>query len=101
MVAARAAFLDAGYFTALSAELADAARKEERLAASLSGWFEEVAATRVELPVRLDRAGVRAVVAMGPSARHLAPATLDARLAALAEPVEVTGAVVVHRLVRR
>lgn len=76
-------------------------RKEERLAASLGAWFEEAAATRVELPMRLDRAGVRAVVAMGPSARHLDPATLDARVAALPEPVEVTGAVVVRRLVRR
>lgn len=75
--------------------------KDERLAAALGDWFTEVDAQRVELPMRLDRAAVRTVVAMGPSARHLEAAELGARVAGLPEPVSVTGAVVVRRFVRR
>lgn len=75
--------------------------KDERLAAALGEWFTEVDTARVEVPMRLDHAAVRTVVAMGPSARHLDPADLDARVAALPAEVTVTGAVVVRRFVRR
>ncbi len=45
--------------------------------------------------MRLSAADVRTVVAMGPSAWHTDPAELDARLAALPDPVEVTASVTV------
>jgi 23S rRNA (guanine745-N1)-methyltransferase len=45
--------------------------------------------------VRLDRAAVRAVVAMGPSAHHLDEDTLAARTAALPDVVEATVSVTI------
>ncbi|HZN17799.1 MAG TPA: 23S rRNA methyltransferase [Micromonosporaceae bacterium] len=67
--------------------------KQGRVEASLGGWFaplaEEVRTARLEL----DRADVAALVGMGPSAWHLDPAELSRRVAALAEPFEVTASV--------
>ena len=40
--------------------------------------------------LRLDHAAVTALVAMGPSARHVTPDALAARIAALPDPVPVT-----------
>lgn len=60
-----------------------AERKDERLDAQLAG-FELVARTAFEYTVALGRDDIRNEVLMGPSAHHLDPVELDARLASLA-----------------
>lgn len=65
-------------------------RKEERLEVTLGGRFERVATRLVEHDMRLSAEDVSAVVSMGPSARHTRPAEIQARVAALAEPVTAT-----------
>lgn len=73
--------------------------KQERLAAQLGPHLVPVAHRDVIVHMVLDRPAVRAVVGMGPSARHVDPATVEERVAALPEPVPVTAAVTVavHR----
>jgi 23S rRNA (guanine745-N1)-methyltransferase len=66
--------------------------KQERLADSLPG-FQRTGDRELSWRLRLDRAQARALIGMGPSARHLDPATLAGRLERLAEPIAVTGAV--------
>jgi len=82
------------------AELVDAVglltvdrHKPERLAATLDPFFRRTERQRHDWPLRLDRDGVRDLIEMGPSARHLAGPRLTARLAELAEPVAVTASV--------
>ncbi|WP_258862648.1 putative RNA methyltransferase [Marinitenerispora sediminis] len=74
-------------------------RKEERLERSLGPDFDLVGDERLDAPLRLSHADVRTVVGMGPSARHVTAGELDRRVAALAEPAQVTAAfrVTVHR----
>ncbi|MGG7507149.1 putative RNA methyltransferase [Plantibacter sp. YIM 135249] len=60
-----------------------AERKDERLDAQLAG-FELVARTAFDYTVALGRDDIRNEVLMGPSAHHLDPVELDARLASLA-----------------
>lgn len=67
-------------------------RKPGRVAASLGGRFAATGTRRLELPLRLTHADVAAVVAMGPSARHVDPRELEERVARLPEPVPVTAA---------
>ncbi|MFC7406493.1 putative RNA methyltransferase [Georgenia alba] len=69
--------------------------KERRLAAQLTD-LELEREDRVEYRAPMTRADVRDEVAMGPSAHHVAPETLDAALADLPEPVDVTVAVTVR-----
>jgi SAM-dependent methyltransferase len=64
--------------------------KERRLAETLTGHFERLRSELVEVVMRLDHAAVERLVAMTPSARHIEAKELAARLAVLAEPVEVT-----------
>jgi SAM-dependent methyltransferase len=64
--------------------------KERRLAETLTGHFERLGSELVEVVMRLDHAAVERLVAMTPSARHIAGEGLAARLAVLAQPVEVT-----------
>lgn len=71
------------------------ARKDERLAGSLGARFEQAAAEEVERPFELAHADVAAVVAMGPSARHIGAEELAARIAALPESARVTLSVTV------
>ncbi|MFI9509258.1 putative RNA methyltransferase [Nocardia sp. NPDC052566] len=66
--------------------------KDRRLSASMSGHFDAVGRTVVEYPMRLPRADIANVVAMGPSAHHATPSA-DPRLAALPDLVDVTAAV--------
>ncbi|WP_408648628.1 putative RNA methyltransferase [Streptomonospora mangrovi] len=75
------------------------ARKEERLEEGLAGHFTRVHREELEVGLRLAPEEARALVAMGPSARHLDAGGLGARLAALSAPVETTAsfAVSVHR----
>jgi 23S rRNA (guanine745-N1)-methyltransferase len=69
--------------------------KEERLAAQLDPHLRVLDRRPREWPLRLSRAAARDLAAMGPSAFHLDPATLDDRLARLPEPVEATAAVTI------
>jgi 23S rRNA (guanine745-N1)-methyltransferase len=67
--------------------------KAARLAATLEPHLEPVAATAHRQELRLDRAAAATLVGMGPHARHLPRAGVEAALAALPEPVRVTVAV--------
>ncbi|WP_117671052.1 putative RNA methyltransferase [Micromonospora sp. MW-13] len=73
--------------------------KADRVAGSLAGHFDEVAATVLRARLELTRPEVATLVGMGPSAWHADPAALAGRTAALPEPVGVTLAVrlSVHR----
>ncbi|OLB77982.1 MAG: 23S rRNA methyltransferase [Actinobacteria bacterium 13_2_20CM_2_71_6] len=64
--------------------------KEDRVAASLEPWFTERASDVHERSLSLTHAEVRALIGMGPSARHLDPDGLSERIATLPEPVKVT-----------
>ncbi len=68
--------------------------KDRRLAESLSATFTRVEHTLVEFPMKLTRADVTNVVAMGPSAFHGTP-TDDPRIAALPDITKVTASVTV------
>ncbi|MFE6919512.1 putative RNA methyltransferase [Nocardia sp. NPDC057663] len=72
--------------------------KDRRLADSLSGTFTRTAHTLVEFPMKLARADVTNVVAMGPSAFHGTPAD-DPRIAGLPDITEVTASVTVSAYV--
>lgn len=67
--------------------------KDRRIEQKLGPWFAPVERAEAEFVLRLSRADAAAVVGMGPSAWHTDPAALAAALAALPEPVEVTGSV--------
>lgn len=67
--------------------------KADRVAGSLAGLFDPVAATEHRFRLALTRDEVRTLVGMGPSAWHTDPARLAARLAILTEPVTVGAAV--------
>jgi 23S rRNA (guanine745-N1)-methyltransferase len=67
--------------------------KDERVAGQLGGYFAVTARQSHVRPLRLSHREVAALVAMGPSARHLDEATVAARLARLPDPVPVTLAV--------
>ena len=69
--------------------------KQRRIEEKLGPYLTPGERREVEFPMRLSAADVRTVVAMGPSAWHTDPAELDARLAALPDPVEVTASVTV------
>ncbi|MGW4632319.1 putative RNA methyltransferase [Nocardia sp. NPDC004415] len=68
--------------------------KDRRLADSLAGTFTRTEHTLVEFPMKLTRADVTNVVAMGPSAFHGTPAD-DPRIAALPDITEVSASVTV------
>ena len=78
-------------------------RKDERLAGSLGKRFELVEAVPVRVAMSLGYADVEALVAMGPTSRHVTASDMRARIGALPEPVGVTAAVKVsvYRPVRR
>lgn len=67
--------------------------KAERLAGSLGPHLVPTATRTHREQLLLDRGAVRVLVGMGPHARHLTGDDLDARLAALPDPVTVTVAV--------
>ncbi len=75
-------------------------RKPQRLREQLGAELVAEAAEDVEAATLLTHEQVRSVVAMGPSARHVAPAALEPRLARLPDPVPATLSVRVqtHRL---
>ncbi|HEX2070950.1 MAG TPA: methyltransferase domain-containing protein [Thermoleophilaceae bacterium] len=70
-------------------------RKRERLEGKLGGLFHAVGETAVERELVLDHDALRALVAMGPSARHLSEDEVARRVAALPDPRTVTLSVTV------
>lgn len=77
------------------------ADKAERLAEAFAPTMVLVDRDAHEHVLTLDRAAVRALVEMGPSAHHLDEHVLTARLEALPDPVEVTVSVTLGRYRRR
>jgi 23S rRNA (guanine745-N1)-methyltransferase len=75
--------------------------KEARLSAALEPHLEPVAATVHREELRLDHAAVRALVGMGPHARHRSRAELADAVARLPEPVAVSVAVRLGTYLRR
>ena len=71
-------------------------RKTERLAEAYGGYADS-SVTPVRYELRLGHAGLTDLVAMGPSARHIAADELAGRVAALPAAVTVTVDVAVHR----
>ncbi|MCX5212904.1 methyltransferase domain-containing protein [Kitasatospora sp. NBC_00240] len=69
--------------------------KQRRIEEKLGPYLAPAERREVEFPMRLSAADVRTVVAMGPSAWHTDREQLDARLAELSDPVEVTASVTV------
>jgi 23S rRNA (guanine745-N1)-methyltransferase len=69
--------------------------KPHRLRAALEERFVPVQSRDVRWTMRLSRSAVRALVQMGPSARHITADATVAGVDALDEPVQVTGAVTV------
>ena len=76
-------------------------RRQERLAGKLAPHLEPAGGTELEWALALDHHDVRNAVAMGPSALHADAGSLEAAIAALSEPVEVTASVTIslHRRV--
>jgi 23S rRNA (guanine745-N1)-methyltransferase len=69
--------------------------KGRRLDAALEPHFRRASSHEVAWTMRLTRADVLSLAAMGPSARHLDPPALQSAVAALPEPVAVTASVCV------
>jgi len=69
------------------------ADKDRRLEGTLGEWFERVEYRRIEARLTLTLEEALSLVLMGPSAWHVAPASLAEALATLPEPVETTLAV--------
>lgn len=63
-------------------------RRSQRLARAYRDYLPEAVSVHYELS--LDHADVTALVAMGPSARHITPQALAARVGCLPSPVTVT-----------
>jgi 23S rRNA (guanine745-N1)-methyltransferase len=75
-------------------------RKRERLAGKLANLFDAVDQTAVERELILDHGAVAALVAMGPSARHLSEDEIARRIEALSDPLAVTLSVAVATYLR-
>jgi 23S rRNA (guanine745-N1)-methyltransferase len=71
------------------------ADKRQRIDQQLAPHLTPESTVACEFTLSLSRKDVHAVVGMGPSAWHVAQATLAERIAALAEPVTVTASVAV------
>jgi 23S rRNA (guanine745-N1)-methyltransferase len=71
--------------------------KRARLADQLAPALRLDGEHDVEWTMALSHEAVAALVAMGPSAHHVEPATLERAIAALPEPVRVTASVTVAR----
>jgi len=67
--------------------------KEERIAGTLAPSFAERSAVVCEKSLCLRRADVAGLIGMGPSAWHIDPGELSARIAPLPEPIAVTARV--------
>ncbi|GAA1173895.1 23S rRNA (guanine(748)-N(1))-methyltransferase [Corynebacterium glaucum] len=73
--------------------------KLERMLEQAQGYLTPVGdAELIEFPMQLEREAIAAQVGMSPSARHVDPATLQERVAALPERLEVTARAQLIRL---
>jgi len=70
-------------------------RKDERLSATLSPYFELAGRTEHRVAISLGHRAIGALAAMGPTAWHADSAVLAARIRRLPDPVAVTLAVTV------
>jgi 23S rRNA (guanine745-N1)-methyltransferase len=70
--------------------------KERRVTDALSPFFDRVSSQPLRWTMALAREDVLALAGMGPSARHLEPAALSERVAALPAPVTVTASCVLE-----
>ncbi|WP_305094394.1 methyltransferase domain-containing protein [Prescottella sp. R16] len=70
-------------------------RKVERLGDTVSGRFDRIGRTPVEVRMSLSHRDIENLVGMGPSARHLTPERRAETIATLPEPFTVTASVVV------
>lgn len=70
-------------------------RKRERLTGKLGDLFEPAGESAVQRTLVLDHDDLTALVAMGPSARHLTAEEIDERVGALPDPLAVTLSVTV------
>ncbi|WP_460749012.1 putative RNA methyltransferase [Nocardiopsis oceani] len=68
-------------------------RKEERLADSLGDHFTREGTQELRFTMELSHDDVHTVVGMGPSARHITPEDLAARVSKLPEPFTTTASV--------
>ncbi|NED94266.1 hypothetical protein G1H11_02970 [Phytoactinopolyspora alkaliphila] len=72
-------------------------RKDERVEASLAGWFTPEERQEVTFTMCLDAADVARLIRMGPSAHHLDEAKLERELAHVTGHLDVTASVLVSR----
>jgi 23S rRNA (guanine745-N1)-methyltransferase len=70
-------------------------RKDERLADALGAYFAPDGSVTVRTAMTLAADDVTALVAMGPSSRHVTEAEVRARVRAISQPLSVTAAVAV------
>jgi 23S rRNA (guanine745-N1)-methyltransferase len=75
-------------------------RKRERIADAFRD-YAQAGETSVRREMLLDRAGLAALVSMGPSARHITPSVLSGRIDAMPVPAAVTMHVMVSAWRRR
>jgi 23S rRNA (guanine745-N1)-methyltransferase len=74
--------------------------KELRVARALNPFFTHLEHRFCRWSMELNHQQIMYLVGMGPSARHINPATLAGRIATLPSTVSVTGAVDAHVYVR-
>lgn len=73
--------------------------KIDRMYEQASGYLEQAAdPVDISFPITLDKESIRDQVGMSPSARHISPAELDERLAALPTTLSVTARARLDRL---
>ena len=75
--------------------------KEERVARALDPFFTQVERRFCSWNMKLNHRQIAYLVGMGPSVRHIDPATLAGRIEKLPPTLSVTGAVEVRVYVRR
>ncbi|HEX3814447.1 MAG TPA: methyltransferase type 11 [Mycobacteriales bacterium] len=76
-------------------------RKGERLQATLGGYFDTVEIQECTTRLRLSGREIEDLAGMGPSAHHVDPTALAARVAQLDQPAEVTASFQVSTFRRR
>jgi 23S rRNA (guanine745-N1)-methyltransferase len=88
------------HLATLGSPLAVDPDKLQRLEVTLGRWFRLADAREYAYEVGLSRDQAAALVAMGPSARHVDPAVTTQRLATLPEPVTATIAITLRTYTR-
>jgi hypothetical protein len=105
MVAARGRFLSRGHYQRLAAAVQSLAARHDPglpgLVVDLAGGAGRSDVTSVNYQLSLDHADLSALVSMGPSARHITPQQLAARIGSLPSPFTVTVDLQVRVLHRR